>query len=312
MVSLLHSRGLLEDGVPVPRDGALSEVGRFVGRFVDVSRANDNRDEALARLAATTVGISGPPPLVAQAARALAASGVGAVRRDVDDAEIDIRDLDGRRTPTSGARSPHVAGAARRRRMAARADDTVPGVTACPSCLQELHPHPAGTPDGALAAYWLGLAVTRLTLAIAQIVVSGHPRGFQLVRRRNGELERAGRLATPLPGCEACGLAGPPVAHDNPSLVPSIYHAATALPGREFVSSRAHQMHYAVANINLAREERQPLLGRRIVELPEATSVVSSDLTVDAVATLLARIAGMVDRQGAPQRSCRPAATSAP
>ena len=70
VVSLLHSRGLLEDGVPVPRDGTLSEVGRFVGRFVDVSRANDNRDEALARLAATTVGISGPPPLVAQAARA--------------------------------------------------------------------------------------------------------------------------------------------------------------------------------------------------------------------------------------------------
>jgi len=311
IVSLLRSRGLLEDGAPAPRTDRLAEVGAFLGRFVDVSRVNADRDAALARLAATSVGVCGPAALVGRAAAALAASGVRDVRAAVDDAEVNLvisTGIEPRRART-GTRTLLVRLGAAEAQLGPM---LVPGVTACPACLERVHPHPSGAPDDLLAAYWIGLAVTQLTLAISRIVVSGHPRGFQVVRQHGGEVERLGRVATPIPGCADCGLDGPAVAPDDPALVPWIYHAATALPGREFVSPRAHQMHYAVGNLELAQEERPPLLGAPLVALPAPavdgappwvdSRVTARPVTVADVATLLGRVGGYLERGGAPRR----------
>ena len=86
------------------------------------------------------------------------------------------------------------------------------------------HPHPAGTPT-ARSAYWLGLAVTQLTLAIAQIVVWGirvasswfvaatESSSAPVVSRRRFRLLR--RAASPVTSRTTIVL-----------LVPWIYHAA--------------------------------------------------------------------------------------
>jgi SagB-type dehydrogenase family enzyme len=301
VVSLLHSRGLLEDGAPAPCDGIVAEVGQYLGRFGDVSRANGNRDEALAKLAAAEVGVVGPASLVAQAAAALESSGVGTVRCGVDDARFNL--------VISTAGEPRRARAGVQTLLVRLGGDEahlgpmlVPGVTACPECFERIHPHPAGDPDPTMAAYWIGAATTQLVLAISHVVISAHPRGFHVVQKRGGELERSGRVATPLPGCARCGLEGPSIAHDDPALVPWIYHVATALPGREFVSPRAHQMHYAVGNIELAQEERAPVLGTTTVALPPPALDAPGEISLQSLATLLGRAGGIGERHGAPRR----------
>src|SRR6266446_1435955 len=59
IVTLLFSCGLLEDGLsPAPPDG-LGELDSFFGRFVDVTRNNRNRGEAMTRLHGAEVALAG-------------------------------------------------------------------------------------------------------------------------------------------------------------------------------------------------------------------------------------------------------------
>lgn len=303
VVSLLCSRGLLEDGVPCQRDAGEESAGRYLARFLDVSRVNKSRDAAFARLAATSVGVTGPEPLVELAAMALAASGFAKVLPGAEDGDVNL-------VISTGAER-HAARAGTKALMLRLGNETthlgpllVPGITACPSCLDRMHPHPDGEPHPADALYWVGAAVTQLTLAISDIVVPVSPRGFLVYQRSAGEWTRAGRVAVPLPGCNACGLEGPPLAPDDPRLVPWIYHCATALPTREFVAPRAHQKHYSMGNVELARAPRPALLGMQIVELPppmaldspppwtERERACDESPSLGSLATLLARTAG--------------------
>jgi SagB-type dehydrogenase family enzyme len=312
-VSLMFSRGLLEDGAPVPREGLLGEVARFLARFIDVSRANNNRDQALGRLATTAVGVIGPPGLLERAAAVLTDTGFGEVRRGADDGDVNLVISTGEapRAARSGRCSLLLRLGANEVHLGPM---LVPGVTACPACFARTHPHPRGESSASSAAYWVGAAVTQLTLLVSQIVISGTPRAFLVYHMTGSEFERSMRVAVPLPGCEACGLAGPPVAPDDPALVPWIYHSATALPGREFVAPRMHQNHYKVGNIELTRKLLPPLLGAPVIALPDPvqldvpppwaarSSACDCVPGLEAIATLLARTAGFVQGGAGPRR----------
>lgn len=313
VVSLLCSRGLLEDGVPSRRDVREESVGRYLVRFLDVSRVNKSRDAAFARLATTSVGVTGPRPFVELAAMALAASGFANVLPGADgDVNLVLSTGSERHAARAGTKALMVRLGSN---MTHLGPLLVPGITACPSCLDRTHPHPIGDPPPADALYWVGAAVTQLTLAISDIVVPVSPRGFLVYRRSAaGEWTRAGRVAVPLPGCDACGLEGPALAPDDPHLVPWIYHCATALPTREFVAPRAHQKHYSMGNIELARASRPPLLAMDVVELPPPSALDSTpawadrDRSCDAspslgsLATILARTAGYTIEATGPRR----------
>jgi SagB-type dehydrogenase family enzyme len=316
MVSLLCSRGLLEDGaraMPVP--AGVEETARFFGRYIDVSRVNAHRGQAVARLAAAAVAITGADPAAERMAELLRESGVGVVTRAAgpsaeravaDEAALHVVISTGRdrRTPPAGERAFLL-------RLGH--DEThvgpllIPAMTACPACFERVHPHPVGEPDATWARYWVGVAATVVPLLLARLVVSGRAGAFDAYRLDSaGELNRHGRLAVPLPGCPVCDPGGRPRAHTDPLHAPWIYQFATSVPSRELVSPKAHQMHYAIANLELARQEKKKLFGGDAIPLPATaepldakpvnrSAPASERVTIEQLATLLSRTGGYVD-----------------
>lgn len=312
VVSLLCSRGLLEDGaIKVP--GASAEVASYLGRYADVSRANANRGVALSRLAQCVVGVRGPASWTRFAAEALLLAGVGEVRSN-GEGDVDL-------VLSSGGERHVARNGVATLMVRLGVDETHIGpllrssVTCCPTCLDRIHPHPQGEPSRNWARYWIGLAATSLVNVVAQVVVTSQPNVWHHYHRGGDGILRHGvRLAAPLPGCLNCGVGGTAADPTDSLLVPWIYHCATALPGAEFVAPRDHQGHYAVGNIELAQEVRPPLLGEVVVALPAAAAldvgVPWSSIEFAAarapdlldLATLLSRSVGLFRDQGVLRR----------
>src|SRR5207249_2726738 len=85
-VTLLYSRGLLEDGCPPPAAADLQDVDSFLGRFVDVTRVNRNRRQALDRLQASSVLVGGSDEAADLMQRQLSGSGIGRLGLEKDSA----------------------------------------------------------------------------------------------------------------------------------------------------------------------------------------------------------------------------------
>ena len=320
-VSLLYSRGLLEEGAAAS-EARCPDVLAFLGRHIDVSRANPNRETAFARLAVASVLIQGPEVFSAELLRQLSESGVGEVRRDGSRGA----------KPTLGVVLSTAAGPAPSCELDQRyffvrfgRDEVhlgplvVPGITACVSCLARLHPHPPGEPEPELVRYWLGLASMQLVHTLSRLVVAASFGSFQVYRRdADGALTRETRLAPPMPGCADCGLGGLRLEPTDPRLIGWIYHWSTALPSREVVTPKAHQMHYAVSNLNLASEPKPPLFSgdRSGLALPAPDVLTAPPWWLDGaspptktdegslgdLATLLGRTAGYVVEAGGLRR----------
>jgi SagB-type dehydrogenase family enzyme len=318
VVSLLCSRGLLEEGHPA--DGAATgDVASFLGRFVDATRANSSRHDALARLAAARVQIYGPTPLAEVLRDALTASGVSHVMTDQTMTEPTLEVVlvghDAWFTP------PRRAPQRLMLRFGASEFHVGPlltqGVTSCEPCLARLHPAPSGAPDPDVALFFSGVIATQVIGILARVTPPPPQATFcAYTLDPHGQLVGETRLTPPMPGCDACGLAGAPaLAPDDPKLLPWLYHWSTALPSRDLVTPKAHQMHYLVANIELARDEKQPLYCGVATELPaplslempppwlgEQTTERKNSIDVARLATLLARAVGECEVDGVRRR----------
>jgi SagB-type dehydrogenase family enzyme len=323
VVSLLASRDLLEDGACAPGTDR-APVRSFLGRFLNVSGVDRNRDRAFERLASTRIRVDSPTPLRDALVTQLHDAGV----RDVvggDDAgpPADLAVL-----VTTGDQADPGAQCARawdrgERTLLVRlgADEAQVGPfiqrgeSICPGCLERVHPHPRSAPEGELARYLVALAGAQVVTLASKIAMGGSQRGLRVFRTdpRLGLVTDL-RVAPRMPGCARCGVKGTALNHDDPLLLPWLYHSGTILETRELLAPKDYQGHYAVTNLKLAFEEDVSLPGAPAVALPPREPLRvepfwsmsrkprAIGLDLRAMNALLAWSAGEMEDGGAPRR----------
>lgn len=327
VVSLLYSRGLLEDGTSMaPASRELAALSSFLGRHIDVSRANGNRDEALLRLKHARTVLSGDVDLVRSFARHLESSSIPllAATEPIEDSLFHLSvtcgevfsGLDDLQRAFVAGKSCLVV------RLGARGAHLGPflkaGSTICPSCLVRHHAGPIGLPDPTWAEYWIGLASSLSVLWLSRVTA-----GLSIPTYRvfsldsDGELGEEVRLVPRMPGCDDCGLPGSSLELTHPAMLPWAYHCSTAFQSREHLSPKDHQHHYLVANLELASEQRRPLFGASRFPLPAPCSVAlqqhpdwaelrapagSDGLSLQVLSTFLGHVAGECVENGACRR----------
>jgi SagB-type dehydrogenase family enzyme len=337
IVTLLYSRGLLEDG---PAEAhPLPHVASFAGRYVDCSRINHNRGEALARLGAARVRVSGTHEVAAMLVRDLRDSGIDAVRAegrgvraegrgpraegdDEADVEVfvasgDFDDADAIDAITrNGGRAYLLSIGAREAQIGPL---FLPGVTSCARCLVRNFGRPAGEADPLFARMAASLASLQIFHALGRIASGSLHTSFRILGiEEDGTWIQDTRLATRTPGCAACGLGGDAMPADDARAAAWIYHGSTSFQTHELIGPKDHQAHYAVANIKLASEKKTRLFSGDTVPLPppmhasgDAPWLASAPApqtraNLEHVATLLARAAGEIALEGGGTRRVAP------
>lgn len=330
-VSLLYSRGLLEDGAPISADGVgLEDVHSFFGRFVDVTRCNAGREQAVSRLAGSCVLVAGPPDLTGPMARQLRETGIVQAVTVAEDGTEGGPDEDALVVAISvGHRAGNdtldqLAGGDGRPRFLVRLGAAeaqlgpllIPGETACVRCLTRVHSHPTGAPDPDLALYWIGLASLQVVLALSKMASGTLRRGFSVIRLDEARfMTEEMRLVPRMPGCAGCRIPGPSYEPDDPHLIAWVYHAATTIPHRDALSPKDHQSHYSPANLDLASRRNFTLFSPVVVSLPppadpgcrvpwaeESPASPVHSLGPERLAYLLARAAGEIEDRGVRRR----------
>jgi SagB-type dehydrogenase family enzyme len=321
-VAMLFSRGLLEDGMGPPVAPELSEVAAFCGRYVDVTRVNRNRHEALNRLARARTALVGSPVAVQALSSALARQGFDGVRTLRSPSEMDELD------PTSdlvlavfeagdtgagawldlawqrGLRVLHANVGAARVEIGPL---FIPGKSACRRCLRELRPLQPDEPATDLGL-WSGVVALHAFHLLSRI---GNPFLYNVchthLRMSGGPIYQEVRVAR-LPGCRTCGLQGcePGKVSDPKGVVWLLHNVANGMPPRELLQPRDYQMHYAAANMFITKEAPERYHGAVRVALPpgeilavppawDGAPRAPHDLDVPALATLLRHAVGYDD-----------------
>jgi SagB-type dehydrogenase family enzyme len=281
-VTLLYSRGLLEDGCPPPAAADLRDVDSFLGRFVDVTRVNHNRREALDRLQASSVLVGGSDEGADLLQRQLAGSGIGRLGL-VKDAGGDLRGcslvvavatresddltLLLEQARQHGVWALHVRVA---HDLVQIGPLLMPGQICCYPCMREIHDLPRGDADPDLVSFWLGMAALEAFLVLSRV---GNPRlhnGFERYETTRHGIVNQYRYIVGIPGCARCGLGGPSLDPASPAFLSWLLHSSVSMPPHELRSPREHQNHYNAPNIALTLELNEPYYGAPIVALPAA------------------------------------------
>jgi len=290
IVTLLYSRGLLEDGTPGeadPAPQAPAALAAFAGRFNDVTRVNRHRGEALQRLADARVAVGGSPRAAQLALAALEGQNLGAltVCTQPDDLPADATlMLAVFESADDAAAASAWFATARARGIPALhahvASDAVeigplyiPGVSGCHECFRRVRSAPQGqaAPD---LGFWMGVLGLHAMNVIARV---GPVKLFNTARvhtrTEQGRFYEKARLAR-LPGCAHCGLAGAgPTLEEPGGRIWLLHNAAHGITCQALRNPRDHQIHYAAANIALTQEAPKPWYGADTVALPPATAV---------------------------------------
>jgi SagB-type dehydrogenase family enzyme len=324
VVTLLYHRGVLEDGRAEAPPDHLRPVDAFLGRHNDVTRINRNRGQALRRLADATVIVVGDPAVAGELASSLTASGVGSVCTSPGgalDASCDLVVA----VMTSG-RDHALLEAAREANILSLAtwlgrDEVllgplnVPGQSSCYACLRG-RGLPEGEPDAAVASFWAQMSALRVIHLLSRISSSASFESYQLVSLREGVAVTDVRAMPRTPGCERCGLTGPPIDERDPAYPAWSLYNATCKPPAELVSAKDYELHYSPGNIELAHEDAPAGWGAKVIPLPPPMPLAAppwrgvpppvESVDLPALATLLARAAGFHLLAGSVRRRVAP------
>jgi len=313
IITLLFSCGLLEDGVSPPPPDELRDLDSFFGRFVDVTRNNRNRGEAMARLyraPVVTAGSAGAAEMIA-----VQLSEASAAPRFVDDADGDLAGaplLIAVATEEREDLAPIIAAARRSgvpalhvrigRNEVQIGPLFIAGQTACYDCFRALHDLPPGDADPLRAPMWLSLAALQAMHLISRTADVRLGAGFESYENtRHGTIHHLRHVAR-LPGCPTCGIAGPPIDPDSPAMLAWLYHNSVGMPPREIGSRRVHQRHYLAQNIEETKRPADPYHGATVTPLPSADFANGSGLRLETIAALLRHAAGFQEVEGEPRR----------
>jgi SagB-type dehydrogenase family enzyme len=283
IVTLLFSRGLLEDGCV---EGPATPLSSFAGRYNDVTRVNRHRGEAVGRLAKAKVIVGGSARASMLAMAALQGQGLGELRQVsrpeelTADTTLLVAAFEGGSKDDASAwfAAAHALGIkALHAHVASDAVEIgplyIPGVSGCHECFRELRPAPTGGTADDLG-FWMGVLGLHAMNVVSRI---GPVKLFNTarvhLRTPQGRFYEKARLAR-LPGCPHCGLEGAgPSVHEPAGKVWLLHNAAHGITCQELRNPRDHQIHYAATNIRLTQEPPKAWYGTRTLALPEVERV---------------------------------------
>lgn len=293
VVSLLFSRGLLEDGIDVTLESTnrLEDMESFLGRFVDATRCNRNRQEAMGRLSHASVLLLGDQALAESLLHQLRLSGITLAMLPGTDVQFDEYDLSVVLSSGTSCISDEMVELAFRKskltmliRLGEQEAQIGPvlrsRMSCCVDCFLRIFRHPAGSPSDPLAAYWTALAGQSIVNMLAELAPNRGRRDFRVYRiNDHGEMSHESFVPVRTPGCSACGISHSPLSFTDERLLAWIYHCSTSLPSRSLISPKDHQNHYKVANLQLAKEEKHSFGNVPVINLPTQSLAAKSIFT---------------------------------
>lgn len=286
-VTLLYSRGLLEDGRPATTPDPLTHLAAFAGRFGDVTRANRNRREYADRLTAAKVLLEGSPNAVATLRVEFAESGIEVVDTDYEAlakqpgtwlviAAATTQAVDLGATLQRAKDRNCLALYVRLGEAALQLGPLfVPGRPICYQCMRRLHDGPGGDADPAHVAFWLSFVALHVCQLLGRLsTLTLHHSFVRYEFTPHGIIQSHHHVAG-IPGCPTCALGEPALDPKSDEFTTWLLHASVAMPPHEFINPREHQNHYTAANIALTGEESEPYYGAPIVKLPDADALTA-------------------------------------
>ncbi|GID91977.1 nitroreductase family protein [Amorphoplanes digitatis] len=303
-VSLLYISGLLQDGPAGAEVGLIpNEVVGYLGRNLDTTRVNRNRNEACERLAQARVLIAGPESLTGRLRAELTASGVDAHPWTGPAESIGAGDLVVAVDDGDAAALAELDDACRRAGVAwlrtAAGERTVEvgplfdaRHTGCYACFAAERPGPAGVPSPARAAAWAALIGTEIVHLLSRVGVTSSMSGAVVFDLGDWTQSMVGAYRRP--GCLLCLPTRAPA--DGPALA-YVYEQSVAFPPHEWLNPKDHQVHYRPANAALQRYNKE-YQGAPRVALNGGRPGTAPGLTTTDLSALLLRTAGL--REGGP------------
>ena len=296
IIAVLFSCGLLEDGISPPPAHHLRDLDAFLGRFVDVTRNNANRGEAMLRLCGSRVAIVGDAEaakLISGQLRAAGAQPEVLVDPDLEgiSEEIHEDDLLIAVTTRQGQNLSHVLDAAYRRGtrvLQVRVGEKeaqigplfIPHRTACHECAQQLYGPPEGDASLGSLPLWLSMASLQAVHVIARTADVRLSGGFESYEQTAHGLVHRFRYVARLPGCSKCGIDGSKLLENSGELLAWLYHNSVAMPPQEVSSRRVHQWHYLAQNVIETGRVPEAYQGGLVTDLPVV--VPSKDHAIEA------------------------------
>jgi SagB-type dehydrogenase family enzyme len=303
-ITLLYSRGLLEDG---PLDASdESDVRSFLGRFVDNTRHHRNRDDAAALLATASATIAAPPEIASMLRADLLSSGVGTVHLHLGDGAFVPSDLtivveSETYSAAAFAREAALHGAWVLYATVGRDGATigplaVPGYSPCYDCYREFYAGAPGPAAGADEGFWAGVLGMNAFNLLSRIAFPQLFNRVQRVRRFGNDHQSVRDTAPRVPSCAVCGV-GAELGPYDPAFMSWALHTTTAMPPRALLNHRTYQDHFKASNIELARKLPPSREGVASVEL-DRRAPAHGVLDARALAAILRDAAGYRELPG--------------
>ncbi|MEA2720908.1 MAG: hypothetical protein QOJ39_2772 [Candidatus Eremiobacteraeota bacterium] len=304
-ITLLYSRGLLEDG-PLETAGD-SDVRSFLGRFVDNTRHHRNRDDAAALLASASATIAAPPEIASMLRADLLSSGVGSVRLHLGDGAFVPSDLtmvveSAAYSAAAFAREAALHGAWVLYATVARDGATigplaVPDLSPCYDCYREYYAGELGPATGAEERFWAGVLGVNAFNLLSRIAFPQLFNRVQRVRRFGNDYQSVRDTAPRVPSCDVCGV-GAELGPRDPAFVSWALHTTTAMPPRALLNHRTYQDHFKASNIELARKLPPAREGVTSIALDRNAPLTPGVLDAAALAAILRDAAGYRELPG--------------
>lgn len=331
VVSLLFSRGLIEDARDMLQTDSLkdSQTDRYLGRFIDVTRCNGNREEARTRLSRETLAICGNSALVEDLVYQLQTSGLHVVHLTgnsltqegkfslsvvvSDGTEGDTLPL----AKTMAGKSPRTLLIRLGRNEVQISPLIGSPSTCCLECFFSNFLQPEGSADRWYGTYLMGIAAQQIVNSLAQISPNRSQREFKRFRiDHHREISQDFLVAVRSPGCIGCGLQTAALLPQHELRLAWLYHSATSLPSQALLSPKDHQSHYKAENLELAQEKKHSFGNVQRLELPTPLALATdwfedfskepaateAALTMRQLSTLLWSGAGERDEHGKMRR----------
>ncbi|WP_046004059.1 nitroreductase family protein [Pseudoalteromonas rubra] len=311
IVALLYSRGLLEDGVGWDNEVAeIPGTSAFFGRYTDVTRVNKNRCDALKRLQSSTVLVCCPTSLQSTFEAAFEGSGLGSVNFvDLQEpiyapANLLLACFD----ETVGAENiadfmqqawDHKMPTLHARFAAGNVEMGpffIPNKSASYEDFRAIHPMSQGG-AGYSSGFWAASIAHQALLILSRVGRTNFYNRCHYYEYDNNERYYKEIAIARMPGVGSGELAKV-CATQMTKQIWRQHSSANDMPTSDLLSPRDYQMHYAPANINIAKSQPEPYWGATPYALPEPSlaaiepswqnyGVDKSSLDKQAVATLL-------------------------
>ena len=285
-VTLLFSRGLLEDGIDAQDETETTPLLAFSGRYIDVTRINKNRSQVKSRLSSSRVGIAVTTSGGIEYAKELQSSleNLGLKTLELlnspdqisDNFDLLITAFRGHDESaeewmsTANRYQISVLHASLNGQKAEIGPLFVPTHSGCYDCFRQLYVADPEAKADTDWRFWLGVVSLHAFNLLSRV---GNFDLYNICRTHHmidGDSDYSQQRVVRLPGCKTCGLDHVKSLPNLPSMKAWLLHnSAVIVSSYALRNPKEHQSHYAATNIDISSERPKPLVGAPIVHLPD-------------------------------------------